>query len=182
MLGSAFLNEIVNGQGVLKPSEILGELRNRVKSSLKQTGEVGASRDGMDMALVCFNEDNSQVEYAGANNPLWICTKKNGEVGMNHYVADKRPIGYFMGKSLPFTNHVIDLNKGDMLYVFSDGYADQFGGPKGKKFKYKQLETLLMDIFEKDPAEQKEILDKKFEEWRGNLEQVDDVCIIGIRI
>jgi serine phosphatase RsbU (regulator of sigma subunit)/tetratricopeptide (TPR) repeat protein len=182
MIGIAFLNEVVNEKGIVQPSEILGELRNKVKISLKQTGEVGESKDGMDMALLAFHDDYSKVEFAGANNPLWLLTKRSGSWEMIQYTADKRPIGYFMGKSLPFTNHSIDLQKGDLLYIFSDGFADQFGGPKGKKLKYSKMKEIITAMAELPLKEQKERLESYFMEWKGSLEQVDDVCVIGIRV
>jgi serine phosphatase RsbU (regulator of sigma subunit)/Tfp pilus assembly protein PilF len=182
MLGNAFLNEIVNSRNILQPSEILSELRHKVKQSLKQTGEVGEARDGMDMALLCFNEDNSKVEYAGAHNPLWIFRSEGNGYLLQEYAADKRPVGYFLGRSLPFTNNIIDLRKGDTLYIFSDGYGDQFGGPKGKKFKTAQLKQLILSIQDKTMPEQKTILERTFQEWKSTYEQIDDVCIIGIRV
>lgn len=182
MLGNAFLNEIVNEKNILQPSEILSELRNKVKHSLKQTGEIGEARDGMDMALLCFNEDNTRVEYAGAHNPLWIFKAAGDNFVLQEYAADKRPVGYFIGQSLPFTNHSIELNKGDSLYIFSDGYGDQFGGPKGKKFKTAKLKQLLASLQHKSMSEQKILLEKTFLEWKGTYEQIDDVCIIGVRV
>jgi len=182
MIGITFLNEVVNVHGIIRPSEILSELRFKVIESLKQKGEAGENKDGMDMSLLSFNADNSVVEYAGANNPLWICRKKESGFELEQINADKRPVGYFMGKSLPFTNNEIALSKGDSLYIFSDGFADQFGGPKGKKFKYSQLKELIVSIQEKSMAEQKQILENAFNGWKGSQEQVDDVCIIGIRV
>ncbi len=182
MIGVTFLNEIVNERGITKPSEILGELRDRVKTSLKQKGLDGESRDGMDMSIVSFNKDFTEVEYAGANNPLWIFRREKNEIKILEFAPDKRPIGYFKGQGLPFTNQTISLQKGDILYIFSDGYADQFGGPKGKKFKYKQIKEILAEINHLPMHAQEEHLLKRFIEWRGNLEQIDDVCIIGISV
>lgn len=182
MIGVTFLNEIINERGITKPSDILGELRDRVKTSLKQKGLDGESRDGMDMAIVSFNKDFTEVEYAGANNPLWIFRKENNDIKILEFAPDKRPIGYFKGQGLAFTNQTISLQKGDTLYIFSDGYADQFGGPKGKKFKYKQIKEILAEINHLPMHAQEEHLLKRFIEWRGNLEQIDDVCIIGISV
>jgi serine phosphatase RsbU (regulator of sigma subunit) len=178
MLGITFLNEIVGQKNISAPNSILGELRDRVKSTLKQKGIEGEARDGMDIALVNVNLDKNVLEFSGANNPIWIC---RGEqvIEVN---ADKRPIGYFKGLGLPFTNHTVELEKGDCVYLFTDGYADQFGGPKGKKFKYKTLSDLLLRIHRKPCVEQKQILEKTFAEWKGELEQVDDVLVIGIKV
>jgi len=182
MIGVTFLNEIINERGITKPSDILGELRDRVKTSLKQKGLDGESRDGMDMAIVSFNKDFTEVEYAGANNPLWIFRRENNDIKILEFAPDKRPIGYFKGQGLPFTNQTISLQKGDTLYIFSDGYADQFGGPKGKKFKYKQIKEILVEINHMPMHAQEEHLLNRFIEWRGNLEQIDDVCVIGIKV
>jgi len=180
MIGISFLNEIVIEKGITNPGEILSELRHMVIRSLKQTGAGGEAQDGMDIALLSFDDKNSTVEFAGANNPLWICRKENGKV--NEYKPDKRPIGFFRGQGLPFTNQVIEVKTGDSLYIFSDGYADQFGGPKGKKLKYKPLQELLLSIQKEKMLRQEEILTEHFRKWKGTLEQIDDVLVIGIRV
>jgi len=117
------------------------------------------------------------LEFSGAHNPLWI-VRDNKLIELK---GDKQPVGNFE-KKLPFTNHSIELVKGDVLYVFSDGYVDQFGGEKGKKFKPKALRELILNIHNSSMQEQKERLHQEFEKWRGKLEQVDDVCVIGVRI
>ncbi|MFL5764260.1 MAG: tetratricopeptide repeat protein [Bacteroidia bacterium] len=176
MTGNAFLNEIVNERGITQPGEILSELRHLVIRALKQTGAGGEQKDGMDISLLSIS--GNTASWAGANNPLWII--RNGE--MIEYKPDKRPIGYFAGKGLPFSEHLIPLEKGDSIYLLTDGYADQFGGPKGKKFKYSQLKSLLLSIQDKTMKEQEAILMRTFIDWKGMLEQVDDVCIIGLRV
>jgi serine phosphatase RsbU (regulator of sigma subunit) len=178
MIGNYFLQEAVNEKGIVRPDLILGELRHLVIDSLKQKGEEGETRDGMDVALLSFDDAANTVEYAGANNPLWLI--RNGE--LTEYEPDKRPIGYFSGLDLPFTNHKIKLRRGDVLYIFTDGYADQFGGAEGKKFKYRQFEELLLSVHGRPMPEQEKILTERFNEWKGPLEQVDDVCVIGIRV
>ena len=97
-------------------------------------------------------------------------------------MADRQPVGYYLGEEKKFTNHIFQLEKGDMIYVFSDGYPDQFGGPKGKKFKYSQLKELLFSISQKPIEEQKKILNNAMDEWKGHLEQIDDMCVIGVRV
>lgn len=181
MIGISFLNEIVIERGIINPAEILSELRHMVIRSLKQTGADGDAKDGMDIALLSFDDKNSTVEYAGANNPLWIYRKENGKINLQEYKADKRPIGFFRGQGLPFTNHTIKIYKGDSLYIFSDGYADQFGGPRGKKLKYKNLQEKLFSIQDEKMLKQEEMLLSYFNKWKGNLEQVDDVLLIGIK-
>jgi sigma-B regulation protein RsbU (phosphoserine phosphatase) len=178
MIGNTFLTEIVDGKGITQPADVLSELRHRVIQSLKQTHDMTESKDGMDMSLLCFDDVARTVEYAGANNPMWMM--RDGEC--IEYKADKRPIGYYRGEGLPFTNHRIEYKKGDTFYIFTDGFADQFGGEKGKKFRYKQLMDILVSI-QKDPMlRQEEILNARFEDWKGRLDQIDDVLVIGVRV
>ncbi len=188
LIGNTYLNEIVYEKEITNPSEILGELRERVIQSLKQSSAADATKDGMDIALLVFDDKEGVVEFAGANNPLWVIQKENNverqtsNVKLVEYPADKRPIGYYLGRGLPFTNHRIELKKGDAYYIFTDGFADQFGGPKGKKFKYKALEALLLSIQHLPMKEQETFLLEKFNSWKGELEQVDDVLVIGVKI
>lgn len=178
MIGNTFLTEIIEGKGVTQPSEILSELRYLVIKALKQSDDMTENKDGMDMAILCFDDKNKTVEYAGANNPMWMF--RNGEC--IEYKGDKRPIGYYRGQGLPFTNHKIDYIKGDCFYIFTDGYADQFGGPNGKKLKYKQLMQFLTSIQNQPMLEQEKILNERFNDWKGSLDQIDDVLIIGVRV
>lgn len=179
MIGNTFLHEIVNVNRKLQPGEILNELRERVIHALSQDGGIESARkDGMDMALCCLDLENHRLEYAGANNPLYII--RNNE--LIEIKADKQPVGYMPEREVPFNNHEIELVKDDLIYIFSDGYADQFGGPKGKKFKYKQLKELLLANKEKSMLDQKKILMDAFNDWKGSLEQIDDVCFIGVRV
>lgn len=180
MIGNAFLNEVVNERGIIEPGIILSELRHLVIKALKQKGADGEQRDGMDISLLSLSADNKTIDWAGANNPLWII--RDGKI--IEHKPDKRPIGFFMGKGLPFKNHTIDLQKGDALYIFTDGYADQFGGNKegGKKFKVSRLKTLLLSLQDQTMDNQKKKLEQTIIDWRGSLEQVDDICIIGIKI
>src|ERR1700739_1596774 len=135
----------------------------------------------MDISLAVISRrssvDSVELQWSGAYNSLWYV--QNGE--MKEVPADKQPIGK-TDTPLPFSTHNLNLQKGDTLYLFTDGYADQFGGPKGKKFKYKQMQEKLLAISHQPMAEQKSILDKTIEDWKGGLEQVDDVLIIGIRV
>ena len=131
--------------------------------------------DGMDIAL-CSIEEN-RLEYAGAHNQLWIVRK--GE--LIEIKANKQPIGKFDSPK-PFTTHTIELQKNDVIYIFSDGYVDQFGGVKRKKFKIKAFRSLILSIQEKTMKEQKIFLEDTFERWKGDLEQIDDVCVIGVKI
>ncbi len=135
-------------------------------------------KDGMDIALCSlYTLEGSKLEYAGAHIPLWII--RDGE--LIEIKADRQPIGN-MEIFQPFTSHTIEKQKGDSIYVFSDGYADQFGGERGKKLMIKAFRTLLLSIQDKSMKEQRDILNNKFEAWKGDLDQIDDVCIIGVKI
>lgn len=175
LLGTTFLNEITRQNHEIQPAEILEELRKRFIYELSPDGE---SRDGMDISLIKINLKTNEAVWAGANNPVWIINK-NGEEKIIE--ADKQSIGYAELLE-PFTNHPIQLNKADMIYLFSDGYADQFGGRLGKKFRKSNLLNLIKSIHHLEMNEQKEKLNSNFEEWKGKLDQIDDVCLIGMRI
>jgi serine phosphatase RsbU (regulator of sigma subunit) len=193
MIGNTLLNEIVDEKGITKPSFILDMLTESVIKSLKQTGAEGENKDGMDIAICVL--ENNKLEFAGANNPLWIVkgsafgvqsskstlNPEPGTLNLLEIKGDKQPVGISISDAKPFTNHTVDLNPGDRVYIFTDGYADQFGGAKGKKFKYKQLQEKLLSTAARSMKEQKEILDKDFESWKGALEQVDDVLVIGFK-
>ncbi|MFZ5553082.1 MAG: tetratricopeptide repeat protein [Bacteroidota bacterium] len=178
MLGNSFLNEIVMEKNISEPSAILNELRDKVIAALKQTGNVGENKDGMDIVLTRFDLEHKKLLYASANNDFYII--RNNELLVCR--PDKQPIGYYNDTMKPFSQHEVQLEKGDCVYTFTDGYADQFGGAKGKKLKYKNLESLLMKNHTLPFAEQKEVLNDFIENWRGELEQNDDICLIGIKI
>ena len=181
MLGIAFLNELkeADSKEELQPNLMLEHLRNKVKSSLKQTGEEGEAKDGMDIALCMYEPESGILQYAGAHNPLYVIRKESGV--LVEIKPDRQPIGIHL-KERPFTNQNIKLKHGDLFYIFSDGFVDQFGGKRGGKFKYKSFKEMFLTIHDKPLSEQKQIIDKVFEEWKGNLEQVDDVLIIGVRV
>ena len=167
------LNRSVREFGLVNPGEILSKTREIViEEFAKSDDEV---KDGMDIALCSL--DGSKLMYSGAHNPLWLI--RDGEVIETK--ANKQPIGKF-DNLLPYTTHTIELEKRDSIYIFSDGYVDQFGGPKGKKFKAKAFRSLLVSIQGEPIAAQKKCLDEAFENWRGTTEQIDDVCVIGVRI
>ncbi len=166
------LNRAVREHNLVKPSMILDKAREIVIQEFEKSDE--EVQDGMDIALCAI--ENNKLEYAGANNPLWII-RKNEIIEIK---ADKQPIGKYDNAS-PYSNHEVTLENGDCIYIFSDGYVDQFGGEKGKKFRAKALRELLLRIQKEPLNQQKIILDETFEEWRGSLEQVDDVCMIGLK-
>ncbi|HWY12143.1 MAG TPA: SpoIIE family protein phosphatase [Bacteroidia bacterium] len=173
LLNISFLNEAITEKHILEPDKILNDVRERLMISL--ASEKG--QDGMDGTLVCYDKKKNMITYASAHNkPILI---RDG--AMKELSADKMPIGKGERED-SFTLQAVQLQKGDMIYFYTDGYADQFGGDKGKKFKYRQLNELLVSISNKSPEKQQTILDETFETWRGNLEQVDDVLVIGIKI
>jgi len=178
LIGSNALDQIVNEKEET-PSVILEEL-NRLSSEALNKSEEGRDsvRDGMDMAMCAFSKDFKTLEYSGANNPLYII--RDNEIQITK--ADKHAIASFEPGTHKYTNHKFDLKSGDVIYVFSDGYADQFGGVKGKKFMYRQFRELLLSIKDKPMQKQKDILDAKIKEWQGSFEQVDDILVIGVRI
>ncbi|MBW8051901.1 MAG: SpoIIE family protein phosphatase, partial [Cytophagales bacterium] len=196
MLGISFLNEIVNKNGILHPGKILDHLRQNVITSLHQTGKEGEAKDGMDIALCVFDIEGgkekynlTKVHFAGANNPLYLIRNKE----LIEYKADKMPIGTHIEKEIkPFTTHEIPLKKNDFLYFFSDGYADQFGGKEGKRFKSGHFRKLLVSIHKQTMKKQKAILKSTIEEWKSHpdpyspdgrsFEQMDDILVIGIRV
>lgn len=176
MLGISFLNEIVNKQSCEKASTILDELRNLVKSTLAQSGK--STDDGMDIALIVVDKEKMKINYAGAYNPLYII--RNNELLITK--ADRMPIGNYIIDDKPFTNHEIDIQKDDFLYIFSDGYADQFGEKTNTKFSTKALKKLLLEISDHSALKQSEIIEQRFQEWMGNQRQIDDILIIGAKI
>lgn len=178
MLGIAFMNEIVNKFKNIKANEILNELKKYVVESLHQTGKSGETQDGMDMALCILDHQTNTLQFSGAYNPLILI--RNGE--LIEYKADKMPIGIYHEKNDFFTNHEIKAQKGDCLYVFSDGYVDQFGGEKGKKFFKKRFKEMLLNIHSKPMKEQYQILDQTMKDWRGDYSQIDDILVIGVRV
>lgn len=178
MLGISHLNESIIEKGIAEPHEILNNVRKGIIESLDSEGNNEENKDGMDCVLCSFDFKTNKLEFAAANNPLWIF--RNGE--MIEYKPDKMPVGKYQRDASSFTLQAVDLQKGDIVYTFTDGFADQFGGDKGKKLKYKPFQQILMDIANLPMKNQHEKLDKLFEKWKGNLEQVDDVLVIGIKI
>ena len=192
MIGNELLNQIVNQKNILEPNQILGELNDGVMGALRQNEEDSDSIDGMDLALCNIDLHNKTIDYAGAHNPLYIVRNnmdgklKNGEPTVSELEvikADKIAIGgAILGSDRKFTNHTVHLNSGDAIYMFSDGYWDQFGGPRNKRFKSKKFKEIILGIQDKPMQEQHDFLDKTIEDWRGDYEQTDDITVIGIRV
>jgi serine phosphatase RsbU (regulator of sigma subunit) len=177
MLGTSFLNEINATTEILTPANILNELRKKIIKELSQTGREGESKDGMDISLILLNLETNEMQWAGANNPLYIIS--GGQ--LKEIKGDKQSIGFEYDMK-PFTNHTINLNKGDYVSIFSDGFSDQFGGVKGKKYKYTTFKNKLLEIHPHPLKKQKQLLEQEFENWKGDIMQVDDVCVIGLRL
>ncbi|MFH2096167.1 MAG: SpoIIE family protein phosphatase, partial [Bacteroidota bacterium] len=205
MLGISFLNEIVNKEYISDTGNILSNLRSRIIQSLKQKGEFGEQKDGMDIAMFSIDMDGLTASFSGANNPLYLIREGSPvDIGiaedslklveernktLYEVAPDKMPIAIYE-KMNHFKVQQIRLQKGDILYVFSDGFADQFGGPNGKKFKYKPFKQLLLNISDNSMSEQRGLLDSAIETWKAHIdettgkkfEQVDDIVIVGVRI
>jgi serine phosphatase RsbU (regulator of sigma subunit) len=182
MLGMSMLNELVNEQELLEPAVILTRLREKVIASLRQKGTEGEQKDGMDMTLCVIDSEQMTLTYAVANHVLYLIRTKENEAELLEFKGDRHPVGIFSEKLLAFHQFEVPLIKGDRIYTFTDGYPDQFGGPKGKKFKYLQLKELLLSSQNKTMDKQREHVAKTFESWKGDLEQIDDVCLIGIEV
>lgn len=172
LLNIGFLLEAINEKGIEQPNEVFDYVRLRLTETMSKEGQ----KDGFDGILLCFDQKEQRITYAAANNKPVLISK--GEI--HELSTDRMPVGVGERKD-HFTLHSLNINKGDILYIYTDGYADQFGGPKGKKFKYKQLNELLLQQNNKALSEHSDILKSTFENWKGDLEQVDDVCLIGIK-
>ncbi|MEA2040929.1 MAG: tetratricopeptide repeat protein [Bacteroidota bacterium] len=191
MLGSSFLNEIVTARSLDQSGQILDKLREKVKQSLKQKGLDGEQKDGMDISLYVIDTETNELQFSGAFNSLYIASKstvdpktvpaKTAEPELIELKADRQPIAIYTDEK-KFTTHRVQLMPGDCLYTFSDGFADQFGGKRNKKYKLYKFKQLLTAVSQKPMSEQKNILESEFEQWKGNLEQLDDVIVLGIRI
>jgi serine phosphatase RsbU (regulator of sigma subunit) len=178
MIGNTLLNQIVNERDIIQPNLILNELNKEITSALKQDAEGSDSRDGMDISVVSINLTNKTMQYAAANRPLYFI--RNGE--LTETKANKVAIGgHMMDEEKNFTNHVFQIESGDAIYLSSDGYADQFS-PADKKLMTKRFKEILLSIQQLSMPEQEKYLEKFITDWRGNMEQTDDVLVIGVRI
>lgn len=177
LLGITFLNEIVMHGSYSNAGSILNQLREHVMESLCQTGDETERKDGIDMALCILDTCNNSLSYAGAFNPVYIIRDHN----LLEINGDKMPVGVASEEERPFTTHVHELRNSDTIYLFSDGYPDQFGGPSGRKFKYEPFRNMLIGISHLPMSEQKSKVMQTFNDWKGNHQQLDDVLVVGFR-
>ncbi len=178
------MNRVIREFNLMDPGEILDKTREIIVAQLNKTENtelvsMDNIRDGMDIAFCILNIKTNELEYAGAYNPLWIL--RDGAEEIEEIKANKQSVGKVYNPQ-PYTTHRIKLQKGDSIYIFSDGFADQFGGEKGKKYKYKPLKKLLVSMKNETMENQLKLMNEEFETWKGDIEQVDDVCVIGVRI
>ncbi len=183
MLGIAFLNEIVNKDlenhvDNITADEILNELKDKIIKSLRQSDENSESKDGMDITVCVIDKKQNKLQFSGANNPL-ILVRKNK---LTEHKGDRMPAGIYFGKDKKFTNTLIDLQTGDCLYMYSDGYQDQFGGNDKRKFMKKKFKNLLLEISSKSMKDQKQLLETELIDWQGDIKQIDDIIIVGIKV
>ena len=178
MLGISSMNEIVNRSKDLDPAKILEQLREVVIASMHQTGTRGEAQDGIEIALCIIDKKRGTLDYSGANRPLYLV--RDGVV--RQFKPDRMPIGIYEQDPLPFTSHRITLQDGDSVYLFSDGYVDQLGGPHRKTFRVVNFRKLLLDIQRHPMEKQKAILIDRMASWQGSVEQIDDILVLGIRI
>ena len=178
MLGVTLLNEIVNHKKITNASEILNQLRKNIIISLRQSHEDTTPSDGMDISLIVINHDKDKLSFAGAFNPL-LLIRNNKIITLK---ADRMPIGIYHQNNIDFASREIDLNSGDMLYLYTDGYPDQFGGEDDKKFTSRKFKSILLDIHQKPMMVQKTILENTMEKWMNGTEQIDDITVMGIRM
>jgi serine phosphatase RsbU (regulator of sigma subunit) len=177
ILGISLLNEIVNKAKSILANDLLNRLREQLITSLRQTGKNDKTRDGIEVALCVVDYNKRKLQYAGAFRPLYLIRKSD----LSEIKGDYMPIGIYEGDKRPFSKKELHFEENDIIYMFSDGYPDQIGGPERKTFRLKKFKELLMDIHTKPMNEQKVILEKKFKEWKRDIEQIDDILVMGIK-
>jgi serine phosphatase RsbU (regulator of sigma subunit) len=180
LISISFFNEIINEEKITDPAKILNTLRKRIIQTLNQK-ESGHRQDGLDCVVCVLNKKTNELSYAGANNKLYVASSY-GDYVVTEYKTDKMPVGKSPHENIPFTKHTLQLKDKDIIYTFTDGYPDQFGGPTNKKLKTKNVQKKIASMVEKPLSEQKKELELFFEEWKGNNEQIDDVTFIAIKV
>jgi serine phosphatase RsbU (regulator of sigma subunit) len=178
ILGISFLNQIIERSKEPSAADILNTLREHTMKAMQQTGGAFEQKDGIDMSLFILEVEKGSLQFAGAFQPLYCIRKQNQLIEVP---GDKMPIGVAAEEEVSFKNHILELSKGDTVYLFTDGYVDQFGGNSGKKFKYRPFRNLLLNICSYSMEVQKELLLKNFTDWKGNHPQLDDITLFGFR-
>ena len=178
ILGISFINQIVDRDENVSAAGVLNSLREYIMKSLHQTGEESEQKDGIDMAFCKINMKTGKLQFAGAFNPIYVIKNVNRLVEIP---GDKMPIGIAAEEENSFRNHEVKLEEGDLVYLFSDGYVDQFGGPEGKKFKYRPFRNLLLNICKLSMEKQKQALLDNINTWKGDLPQLDDISVLGFK-
>ena len=185
LISISMLNEIFRSKELLEPAKILDELRRKIIQALNPELSEEGGKDGMDISIISIfknlQSDEIKIHFAGANSSFHMVTNDHESPKMIELKGNNQPVGFF-SKMVPFTNHEIIGNRGDIIYLYTDGYADQFGGINGKKFMSKQLKQILVATSKLSMKDQEVFLDNKYKDWQGNLEQVDDVTVIGIKL
>ncbi len=196
VLGLSFLQEIMSRNEAPMPHEILNQLRDKISNELSQSDDINASKDGMDASVIRIHSKTLQMDWSGANNGLYLLCDDRTIVGiapqnvriiqkdsktLYELLAQKMPVGYTVNTD-PFHSQTTQLQLGDKIYLYSDGYADQFGGPLGKKYKSATFKKFLLDIYEESLEVQLTLLENEHDNWKGEQEQVDDICAMGISI
>ena len=179
MLGNSFLNEIANRREIVKADQVLAEMRMHILDALTQSGNCNESKDGMDMVFCALNLETLTMEYAGAHIPLYFI--RHGE--LIQVKPDKIPVGNHIWKSKPFTNHTLQMVRGDTIYLFTDGLADQFGGERGDKLKIRRLREIITQNYTLAMDQQKAIQEETLTNWMGDeFDQIDDITMVGVRL
>jgi serine phosphatase RsbU (regulator of sigma subunit) len=178
ILGISFLNEILQSRANIRANRVLNCMREKIMKALNQTGAIAETKDSIDIGLCIIERGSESLQFAGANRPLLRI--RNGE--LSEFKSDKMTIGIEPQTEKPFTNTVINTQQGDSFYLFSDGFADQFGEITDKKFKYNQFKQILLSVNSLSMASQKEYLEYSFKEWKGKSQQNDDVLVFGFQL
>ena len=178
-VGYSLIKQAINEQGLSQPSDILNSLSNGIIETLRQNNDASVVKDGMNLVICALNRKNLVLEFAGVHNPLYIL--RNNEI--IDFKPDRQPIGEpFTEQFQGFSNNEFQLLKGDTIFIFSDGYIDQFGGPDNRKFMSKHFKETLIQIQNLSMKKQKEKLLEIFIEWKNNTVQIDDVLVIGVKV
>jgi len=188
MLGISFLNEILDKVVELNSALILNLLREKIKLSLHQTGFDTSPRDGMDMSLIILDFDLMSLQFSGANNPIMLIRDKSenlvdsSKFEIIEIDGDSMPIGIYTNEKSTFSHHIVHIKMNDRIYMYTDGFVDQTGGPKGRKFMTKNLRNLIIEHNKKSMYEQKQIFEKTLNEWQRDRKQIDDITLMGIKL